>query len=94
MPCAHQGCSCIAEDLERWEAEVAAYETGHPGYRADLEARHRGRSGAGGSLKAAVARLGLKLPRKAEDLYYKAKIEVRDSYGWVRLASTGCWWGQ
>eukprot|EP00891_Asterochloris_glomerata_P005058 jgi/Astpho2/5058/fgenesh1_pg.00071_%23_37_t len=63
------------EDLERWEAEVAAYETGHPGYRADLEARHRGRSGAGGSLKAAVARLGLKLPRKAEDLYYKAKIE-------------------
>ena len=58
---------------------MAVYETGHPGYRADLEAKHRRRGGAGGSIKAAVARLGLRLPRKAEDLYYKAKTEVRGS---------------
>ena len=58
---------------------MAAYETAHPGYRANLDARHRGRGGAGGSLKAAVAQLGLKMPRKAEDLYYMAKTEVRAS---------------
>ena len=84
-------CLCTTEDLERWEAEVAAYETGHPGYRADLEAKHRGRGGAGGSFKAAVARLGLRLPRKAEDLYYKAKTEVRGScnFSWLHLDAAG-----
>ena len=70
---------------------MAAYETGHPGYRADLEARHRRRGGAGGGFKAAVARLGLKLPRKAEDLYYKAKTEVQDGcrFSWLHLDDVG-----
>ena len=70
---------------------MAAYETGHPGYRADLEARHRRRGSAGGTFKAAVARLGLKLPRKAEDLYYKAKTEVRDGcrFSWFHLDDVG-----
>ena len=68
---------------------MAAYETDHPGYRADLDAKHSageqgdGARGGGGGGAGGTSRRPWPgwAPARQRTWNYKSKVEVRDTHG-------------